>query len=203
MNTTLSGLLKLNIVLNGTPKTIQFSKGVIQIGQNQLNINGSYSMADNGLLDMHITTPSFDVRKFIWNDLKNFTFTGMDAKKTFNLKGMDKLNQHIILETNQLLYRDTELKNAKVDLSLQNQTLTLNALSGILNDETSLLTAKGAFSWDNNMPKLTGTVSAKNLSLDNNLITLKNMSLGDGTLSFDSELSLSGKSPYEILKTLN
>ena len=203
MNTTLSGLLKLNVVLNGTPKTIQFSKGTVQIGQNQLNINGSYSMADNGLLDMRITTPSFDVRKFIWNDLKNFTFTGMDAKKHFNLKEMSKLNQHIVLETNQLLYRDAELKNAKVDLSLQNQTLTINELSGILNDETSLLTAKGTFSWDNNIPKLTGMVSAKNLSLDNNLITLKNMSLGDGTLSFDSELSLSGKSPYEMLKTLS
>ncbi len=202
INNALNGLMKLNATVNGTAKDIAFTNGVLQIGQNQLNLDGRYSAGENGLLDLNIETPSFDVNKYIWNELRNISYTGLDSQKVLGLSKLDKLNQHIIVKTAQLIYDDFEVKNVVLEASLNEQKITLKNLTGTLGSESAPLQLNGSLSWQKE-PEITFDFKIENMPMNNNIITLKNMSIGDGIMSVDGHLSAKGKSPAEMISRLN
>ena len=173
INNSLSGLMKLNATVNGTAKDFTFANGVLQIGQNQLNFDGHYVAGENGLLDMNIATPSFDVNKYIWNELRNISYTGLDSQKALQLSKLDNFNQHITVKTAQLLYDNFEVKNAVLEASLGEQTLTLKNLTGTLGTESAPVQLNGSLSWQKE-PEINFDFKVENMPMNNNIITLKN-----------------------------
>ena len=201
-NSSLSGLMKLNATVNGTAQDFNFTNAVLQIGQNQLNLEGHYTSGENALLDMTVSAPSFDVNKYIWNDLKNISLTGLNAQKPLQLSKLDKLNQHIIVKTAQLLYDDFEVKNAVLETTLNNQTLTLKNLTGTVGTKSAPIELNGTLSWQKE-PEVVFDFKMERMPLNNNIITLKNMSVGDGVLSANGHLTAKGASPAEMMAHLN
>lgn len=202
VNSSLTGYMKFNITLNGTDKDLTFNNGGLQIGPNKLDIDGSYKAEENGLFVLNVSAPSFDVNKYIWNELKNISWTGMDSQKPFQLEKLDRLNQQITVKTGQLLYDGFEIKNAVLEALISNQTVTLKNLSGTVGTENVPVHLDGSFSWQKE-PEATLNYSVENLPLNENVITLKNMSVGGGTLSSSGNLTAQGKSPGDMLAHLN
>lgn len=202
INTSLSGPFTLKAAINGTLKVIRFNDAEIQIGENILNAEGSYSTAENGLLDMTITTPSFDTDRYIWNDLKNVSLKDNLIKVPFKLSGLNNLNQHIKIKTNQFLLGDIELKNAYVDVRLNDNALTFKEIKGTYGNENGEVNLSGVFSWEG-VPTLTLDATLQKIPLNKNVLVLKGMSVGDGIFTVKTQLSATGISPYAMLQTLN
>ena len=202
INTSLSGPFTLKALTNGTLKVVRFSNAEIQIGENILNAEGSYTTTENGLLDVTLTTPSFDTDRYIWNDLKNVSLKDNLVKVPFKLNGLNNLNQHIKIKTNQFLLGDIELKNAFVDVRLNNSILTLNEIKGTYGSDDAPVELSGSLSWDG-VPKLNLDLSMQKMPLNKNIIVLKGMSIGDGIFTGKAQLSATGSSPYAMLQSLS
>lgn len=203
VNTALDGEFLVKMTLNGTKKDIRFSDGQIKIGPNQMTVDGSYKPGKPAKLAMNIEAPSFNVSKYIWNDLKNIKWRGMNAQKPFVFKVFDNLDHQIKISTAQLLYNNYELKNAILEWTVSGagKNLTLKELSGTYGASNAPFKASGSLSWENT-PTLILDYSGSNSEVPANLLSLKSMSFGEGKVNYKAHLEGVGSSPAEMLSHL-
>ncbi len=203
VNTSMDGDFLVKMVLNGSLDNVAFSDGQIKIGPNQMSVNGTYKPGKQAQLIMNIESPSFNVNKYIWNDLKNIKLRGINAQKPFDLKVFDGLDHHIKISTAQLLYSGYELKNAVLEWSVsgQEKTVTLKELSGTYGTANAPFKASGVFGWGNT-PTLTLDFNGFNSEVSPHLLSTKKMSYGEGTARYQARLESNGKSPAEMLANL-
>lgn len=203
INTAMDGDFLVKMVLNGSLDNVAFSDGQIKIGPNQMSVNGTYKPGKQAQLIMNIEAPSFNVNKYIWNDLKNIKFRGINAQKPFDLSVFDGLDHQIKISTAQLLYNGYELKNAILSwvISGREKTVTLKELSGTYGTSNAPFKASGMFNWGNT-PTFTVDFNGFNSEVSPHLLSMKKMSYGEGTVRYQAHLESTGKSPAEMLNNL-
>ena len=202
-HTSLDGEFLAKMTLNGTAKNIQFSDGDIKIGSNQMTVNGSYKPGTPAQLEMNIESPSFNVSKYIWNDLKNMKWRGITAQKPFSFQLFDNLEHKIKVSAAQLLYNGHELKNAVLDwtVSGSGKNLTIKELSGTYGTENAPFKASGVLNW-RETPTVVLDFSGSNPELSAHLLSTKTVSYGEGQVQYTAHLEGKGNTPDEMLKQL-
>lgn len=202
MNNALEGAFTLKGTLNGTPRDFNITNGSIQIGTQQLTTDGNVQLSDSKkAFSLNILTPSFDVEKYILNEFKNLTAQGPTANHAFNFSVLDTWQAKIKVTSNQLLYNSLDLKNAVLDLSIQNRVLTLNELSGTQGTDNAPFKATGSLSWVN-IPEIKGSIHTTNSSLGTNFLSGNKMAFGNGNLTLNVDFSAKGKTPNEMKSAL-
>lgn len=203
MNNSLEGPLSLKGTINGLAKNFKISNGNIQIGTQQLTADATVELSESKkAFTLNVLTPSFDADKYILNEFKNLTATGPSANYAFNFSVLDMWQAKIKVVTNQLLYRSLELKNAILDLSVQNRILTLNDLSGTQGINNTPFKATGSLSWAN-IPEIKGSIQSTNNSLNPNILSGNKMSFGGGNVTLNVDFAAKGKTPNEMKSDLN
>lgn len=202
MNTSLDGSLTLHGIINGNAQNFKLTNGDLKIGPQQLTTDGHVEISDTQkAFSLNILTPSFDIEKYILNDFKKLTESESEANHAFNFSILDKWQAKIKINTNQLLYKSLDLKNAVLDLSVQNKVLTLNELSGSQNTTDDLFKASGSLSWTD-IPEIRGNIHTTNSILGSNFLSGNKMSFGNGSLTMDTDFSAKGKTPNEMKSSL-
>ncbi len=189
-------------VLNGSQNEMKFSTADIQIGMNHFEVDGSYkNSASQKLMDLKVKTPSLDVDKYMLREFSHIFEEGRSSEKAFDFSLLDLWQLKLRIETGQILWNAKELKNAVIDLSIQDKMLSLKELSGVPSNEGSTLKANGTLSWSG-VPQLKADIDLAGVELSANLLSSSKTAFGNGVLTLSSKLNALGKSPAEIRQNL-
>ena len=203
INNAAEGEFLLSGVLNGSTKEMKFSGMDIQIGMNQIKANGNIKNTGvQKLMDIQVSTPSFDLDKYMLSEFRHIFDDGRVGEKAFDFSLLDLWQLKLRFETGQILWNAKELKNALIDLSIQDKLLTLNELKGIPSNEGSTLKMNGTVSWSG-VPQVKMDVNIAGLELSPNMLSSSKTAFGSGVLTLSSKLNGLGKSPAEVWRNLS
>lgn len=202
INNALEGDLIFKGLMNGSADDMKFKASDIQIGVNHIEAEGSLkNTSSQKIIDIVLKTPSFDFDKYMVKEFIHIFEEGRFGEKAFDFSLLDLWQVKLRLETGQILFNAKELKNAIVDLSIQDKMLSLNELSGVPSNEGSSLKVNGSISWSG-VPQMKMDINLAGLELTPNLLTSSKTSFGGGVLTLSGKINSLGKSPVEMRKNL-
>lgn len=199
----LDGSFKMKGTLNGAAQDFTLSDVSTSVGIQRLN--GDIAFTDKGgqKLVAHLTTPSFDAGKFLPDGLFGFTGSPLDAQKPLDLSALATWDIDMKLNADQFLYQTIDLRNAACYLTVRDKILTLVDLSGEQRGETtSPFKVSGSLSFVQE-PILKMAADIANIPLRSDFLLLNRMAFGNGFASLKLNASGHGKTPAEILNSLD
>lgn len=202
INHAIDGELQAKGYVSGPFNDLKLTALNLVIGDTTLIVDGN--IRTNNLkkfADLQISTPSFDVNKFILNEFIDITSHGKKGDKIFNFSALDDWESNIKLSTNQLLWNNDEFLDAIVNLAIKDKTIELSEFSARLNDDGASIKAFGSLSWLT-IPALKGNIEISGLELDNNIISGNKVSFGSGLATLSADISTIGKTPNEMRRTV-
>ena len=202
INNAVEGELSFKGLMNGSMQDMKFNASDIQIGVNHLEVEGGLkNTPSQKSIDVKIKTPSFDFDKYILREFAHIFDEGRSSEKAFDFSMLDLWQVKARLETGQILFNAKELKNAVVDLAIQDKMLALTELSGVPSNEGSSLKMNGSLSWSG-VPQLKMDVNLSGVELSQNLLSSSKTAFGGGLLTLSSKINALGKSPAEMRMNL-
>ena len=203
IHNALEGNFVLKGILNGSPSHFNISNSEIQIGLNSLKIDGKINNSEaEKSIDIQVKTPSIDMEKYILNEFRNLFAVGQVGNNSFDFSLLDLWQIKLKLDAGQILWKSNELRNALVDLSIQDKMLKLNNLSGTPSTQGSNLKMNGSISWSG-VPHLKANVNLSGLEMNDNILSSTKASFGSGILTLEADINSTGKSPNEMRSNLS
>ena len=199
----LDGTFKTTGVVSGSKDHFEFNGTTVAIGLQQLNGSLSFDNHEIKTLVADIKAPSLDLERFT-NDVNPFysEVNGL-SKKPLDLSALNDWNMNVKLNASQLIYKDVNIRQADVQMALQNKEMNLIKLTGIsgASDKSPVnITAK--LDW-NTTPTFTTNFDIQNIPLRSDFMVLPELVVGGGTLSLNGELKARGETPADFITNLN
>lgn len=203
LDTSLDGPLSLQTTLNGTDDNLRFTDTEVQVSPHKLSVSGEKSIINNKInLSMKIKTPRFEVEKYLPNAFKPFVNKAQKGQ-SFNFDDLEDIQGKILLTTDELIFKDTQLNQVNLTLSKQDKSISLDDMKATLTEsERQNITLTGKISWEET-PNLKATIAFEDSTLPDNFITGNKISFGTGVFSVHANIATQGSSFADWEKNLS
>ena len=199
----LDGTFKAKGIFSGTQDRFELTDTQFGVGLQQLNGSLTFDNQKIKTLSAKIVSPSIDLERF-WSGKNTFysPIAGF-SDKAFDFSALDDWNLNIQLKASQLLFGNTNIRQADIALSMQNKELSLTKFTGTSGaSDKAPVHVSGKFDW-NTTPKLIANFSLQNIPLRQDFLLLSDFAFGGGVLSISGDINARGSSPQELVSHLS
>lgn len=199
----LDGSFKTKGTFSGTKNRFDVTETRVGVGLQQLTGSLSFDNQKIKTLTFDVSSPSIDIERFTSDVNPLYTSTSGLSKQPFDFTKWDNWTVNGKLNATQLLYGNINVRQAEIDLALQNKELTLRKFVGVSsNSDTAPFEITGKLDW-NTTPKLSFGFDIQKLPIRTDFMVFPDFAFGGGLLSVKGNLNTRGVSPAEFAQQLN
>ena len=199
----LDGTFKFKGTFSGHTDHFELKDFTGGVGLQQMNGDLTFENGKVKNITAVLASPMVDVERFASGLPSVYSPVNGFLPKPFDFKALDTLNWDIRLTAGQLLYRNTNIRQAEVHSTLQNKELRLVKLTGRAGTaETSAVQMTGKLDW-NTTPNMQVSFHVQNMPLRSDFLVLPDFAFGGGSVSVRGDLTARGVSPADFVRSLD
>ena len=199
----LDGTFKATGVLTGNKEYFDFKDTTVAVGLQKLSGTVSLDNRQMKTLTANVMAPSLDLERFTSDTNPFYSEVNGLSKKVFDLSALNDWNWNLKLNAAQLIYKDIAVRQADLQMTLQNKELNLVKLTGTSgSSDKSPVNLSAKLDW-NTTPTFVTSFDLQNIPLKQDFMVLQELAMGGGALSVKGELKARGETPADLVTALN